>query len=361
MNNEHIYHTIKVSNFEKYTNSNKSIPAQIYESTPKLIKRQSDYKMSVTNFSMLFQLPIMVCPIVENLANTDPDATIFGVCLSYVGNDYPTRISYINDNGTPSPAVLPPSANNGTQDLRGFYYNIYYFETFIKMVNNALLASYTAFNAAHGGVHASAPYYIYNPDSGLFSLISEFSYSLIGACTIHHNQQLNRLFDNIRIFFNGFDQANFKDYTLLIENRNNTNAYALKGATIPVPPLNPAYLQMEQEFDSRYSFTNIKSVLITTTINIRQEVVPQEEIINAFTPPSRGVLTYFDINYTTEGGWRQPIFYVPKIYKWIDLLSTDDLNSFAVGAEIILFSGKVLPLNVPINSCASIKLLFEKK
>jgi len=355
---DHIYYTVQIDNNLRETGSDAPKLAHTNISTVNFIKHQQDYKLTVTSFELSGVIPIMIMPILEN-TNPNINDTIYGVCISYLGNDYAQRLIYTPDNKNILPR--PPVNNGGKQDYTTNYYNVYTFEKIVSLINIALLASYTAFNAVHPLVHGSAPHMIYNSETGLFSLICEYSYTDLAKSKIYFNTHLMAIFDNIRYEFQGYDQPNFKVCEIMVYNKNYENSYVLKGQTLPVPPANPVYIEMKQEYDTRYLASNIKSIFFTSnSIQTRPEFVPFGQI-RAFNPNIKNILSSFDIVYESgKISWREVIYYAPFIYKWINLISNQSLNDIQLSINLLLFNGDTIPFYIPINKNVSIKLLFEE-
>ena len=353
-----IYYTLQIDNNYREKGSEEPILAETTINTVDFLKHQQDYNLTVTSFELYGVIPIMLFPILEN-TNPNINDSIYGVCISYDGNDYPQRVIYDPDNNY----ILPnaPVNNGGKQDFSTNYYNVYTFEKIAALINTALFIAYGNFNAVHGGVHGTPPWIIYDKGTGLFSLIAEFSYSLAGAAKIHFNVLLIQLFDNFRYVFNSYDESNFKACEFIIENKYNTNAYAIKGATIPAPPLNPDYLEMCQEYDTRYLFSNIKSIFFTSnSIQTRPEYLPFGQA-NSFNPNIKNILASFDILYESgKISWREVIYYIPFVYKWVNLVSNQSLNRLQLSINLLLFNGDVIPFYIPSNKMVNVKLLFEE-
>ena len=384
---EHIYFNSRIDNI--YAGDETPKLCSTNQKTGTILERQKDYEMAITFFRCNGDIPIFFCPIEEG-GNDQINKTNYGICFTYAGIDYPKRLLYTFEGvpGTPSiPLPKSPNGNNGTQDFTTGYYAVYTFQHFINMTNTALQGAYNDFNAAHPGVHNSAPWFQYNPVSGLISLVCEFSYSTAGAAKISMNALLYNYYEAIRVFYNGFNEPNFKDYTFQIVHLiGNQNGYALPGAPIVAPPANPAYLIFTQEYDVRFLWQNITSLLITSpSIQMRSEYLPSAinpniGIINPLLPPFPAsgvkpdlstfnpnfnqVLSYFDIFYEPgRVSVREPIYYNPQVYKWIDLIGDASLNQMAINVYIILNNGVVIPLYLQseANNGFDIKFEFRKK
>ena len=367
--NEHIYYDIRIDNQSTPTNSSASTDTSFNKQTNQILPRQSDYEMAVSFWSLRGQIPIFVCPILGG-NNAFINDTPFGVCFSFGTDDYPVRIIYSSDSVV-NVLPRPPSQNNGIQDNSTTYYYIYTFQKFITLINSAITTSYNQFNAVHPGIHASAPQFQYDSITGLISLVAERSYSQPGGALLNVNALLFNYIEGIRVNFNGYNKNNFKDFNFIFDELPfNQLGFSVPPNTITNPP---AFNKYSQEYDLRYLWCNIKSILITSnSISARGEYLPQTDnpnfinnVTNSFNPNTRSVISYYDIFLDSSGGnganWRQYLYYEPKIYKWTDLMSDSPLNNINVEMFIQLNNGELLPLSIPADAVATVKLLFRKK
>lgn len=370
---KHIYYDVRIDNSYNGTDSSASERCVYNSQTINILENQKDYQLAVSNWTLRGQIPVMIAKIVEG-TNTNINLMPFSVCFeSSTGVDFKQDLIYtppIINNSIPNPR--PPSENNGLQDNSNRYYHIYTFQLFIDIINNAFESAYQAFNAVNGGIHASAPWVQYNYENGHLSLIAEYSYSSGGnpnRAKVFCNALLFNYLESICVLFNGYNQTNGKDYqfdfTILT---GNVLAYAIPPNAITNPP---DYVQLQQEYDLRYLWCNVKQILITSSsISTRQEylapIVRPQAITqrnNSFNPSSLSLLSYYDILLDNQGGasWRQNIYYQPKFYKWIDLTSDGALNNINVEIFIQTNTGEILPLSLPSEANAHIRLLFRKR
>ena len=372
---EHIYYNIQINNI--YRNTEAPIVAQVNDQTSTILSKQSDYECTVTFWSLRGQMPVFICPVAEG-TNANINLTPFGVSYSFGGLDYPAQVVFVPETYLLSlPLPKAPNSNNGIQDLQTnpTYYYVWTFQDFLDMVNTALNTAYIAFNAVNPGVHNSPVWFQYDSETGLISLIAEYSYANQAGADVFCNYLLLNYFEAIQVYFFCYDQVNFKDFRFIMDHDfTNRNAYALPGATIPLPPAPPAYIQMQQEYECRYTWANIRSILFTSSsIQTRDEFIPQINNPNAFSnnqtnnfnPNFLNILSYYDIIFDSSGtsgaNWRQYLFYNPQIYRWLDLVSDDPLRSFNINIYLQLTNGQLVPLLLPVNNSVDIKLLFRKK
>ena len=363
-NQDHIYHDVRIDNL--YVNSEVPKLAATNFNTSEILDHQCNYKLAVQGFDIKLLTPVFICPIKEG-TNNNINLTNFGVCISYSGSDYSSPVIFVPENLS---ARLPkaPINNDGLQDLSTDYYSVYTFHAFLDMINTALLTAYNAFNAAHGGVHSSAPYFIYNAVTGLMSLIVDASYADNGTTKIYLNILLLNYVENIPMIFQGYDQPNFKDLYF------NIKSYGNNGYPVPSDPT-PQKLEFMQEYDGRFLWCNLRSIVLTSSsIKAGPEFLPnainlnsfsaQGKNTNSYSPNFRNILSYYDVVVDTSGNqgcnWRQNIYYQPNLYKWIDLTSNNPLNSINLEIYYVLNNGQIIPAYIQSGQTCTIKLLFRK-
>jgi len=389
---ETIYYNLRIDNPIDGVDNSASANCVYEKQTQNILEKQSDYEMAVDHWTMRANLPILIATINQG-TNTDINAMPFSVTFSFttggVTTNYRTFLTWTpdfafsaaNPNRT-VPLPKPPSENNGIQDVYTSpnYYYCNSYQKFVDVINTALTASYTAFNAAHGGIHGSAPFLQYDPIIGLFSIVAETSYATTPVrASIFVDALLYKYIDTIETLFNGYNQPFGKDYQIDFKLKDgDSNAYALGNhyaGAVPNPQTTPpAYIIMAQESDSRYLWSNIKQILITSSsISVRNEympyiVFPQQitQTQSSFNQPTESVISLVDYNYaspsySTQSSKHRDIFYQPKYNKWMDLLGGNALNNVAIEVFFITEDGFRLPLNIPNKSSVSMSFVFRRK
>lgn len=310
-----------------------------------------------------------------NTVNDNRDLCDLGLCLSINGNDYPSNIYYIPDKKSANEPngyfnkTKSPKDNNGIQDnTTNSYYFAYSFNVFVNMVNNALKNSIDNLNLAEG-LSIEAPY-IFLKDK-LFSLIIPYSF-VTNNIDLYFNTLLGDFISGLRFLFIGGNEKNFKSLKLIINNDNYVNSYVKPGETLPVPPADPLYLEYKQEYSSLYRFNEIVSIVLTSNfIRTRNEYYPRIGNPNSYTQTGKSsndfntgtsnILSIFDLlDDSNNITWREPLYYQPSIYKWIDLISDDPLNKIDCEAFFETKKGELLKVSMDVNTQSNIRFLFER-
>ena len=371
---ENLYYNLRLDNISNPANVGGDIRAQQIIKTGEILHHQSDFRVAIDFFSLRPTIPIFYAQIVEG-NNNDIYAMQCGLSFrDAAGVFYPSRLVFIPDISS-GLVNLPksPFQNGGLQDFSTRFYAVYTIWNMLDMMNNALQASYISFNAINPGIHSSAPFWQYNSETERVELVYEESYySGANRARLYINAQLQNFFNATRIVFNNAqgDPLNFSDFQQLLDS-NNALPYALPGATLPVPPLAPAYRIIKQEYDALYFWCNIKSILFSSSsISTMPEYLPSAYNPNTvvssnyqtFNQPSRSILAYYDIIVGGTGvDWRQNFYNSPNYRKWLDLEDDGTLNSLNLTMEIQLTNGVTLPMFIPINGTIDVKLVFQKK
>jgi hypothetical protein len=152
---ENIYLDILMTNVNNENTS--PIPINYYavRDTP-IIKTPSDYEMSIVRFSLdTTTLPVIVPIIQYNQSNTD--LTIYSVTLEYddpSGNTFTEQQYFIYESQNKSIAVPPPPSqqSNGLQSNANTYYNIYNYQYWIYLVNNAFNTCFASLLSSAGSL-----------------------------------------------------------------------------------------------------------------------------------------------------------------------------------------------------------------
>ena len=289
--NQHIYYNLAIENaFNGVDNGNTN--DCVYEKqTANILTKQSDYELCVDSWQVRAKLPILICPIKEGALASNINLTPYSVTYEFttggVTTNYRTELIYLPDpkftDPTQGPLPKPPDQNNGIQDLltnHGYYWLTKY-NTMVKMINTALTTSYNLFNAAHGGIHSAPCHLQYNPQTGLFSIVSESSYATAAnPAKVYFETQLYKYIDTIPALFHGFNQPFNKEFQIDFEVRSgNSNAWVVGNPNcgiVPNPQTDPVdFIIIEQETDSRELWSNITQILVTSnSINVRDQYLP---------------------------------------------------------------------------------------
>ena len=218
MSNNYLYYTALINNDGSTIPANESNvePDFIFteDRTVSLLDNPEDYEVAVQSCMMdLKAIPVFIPTIKYNTNPTDLEKveTIYEVTLEYDGYSATTPIYFKPQDQT----ILLPNFLSGYANYKSGYYNLFNFEFFFTMVNEAIrttflklidvLTSYngalpTAFsNLGSSGLY-QIPYFIFDKESSLIFLNSPkstFSDSNSSHVNIMLNRALYRLFNSL--------------------------------------------------------------------------------------------------------------------------------------------------------------------
>lgn len=303
-----------------------------------LLNNPNEYFLSIVRFS----IPGQGIPIFFFRENK------YHVVLRYGGVDFQTPVIY-------SPNINPLLNDN----------TIYSYNSFITMINTALLTSFNALKVAFPGAPPTeAPYMQYNAQTLLCSLYCQQSYDPVvaGAPTIeiYFNNILYYFFDNFFIIRTGNQDPSYKDYKFVITNQRN-NAITSDINNPAITGGNP-YYKFEQEYSTTYNWNDTKTISFKSGLfpvaseyvrTGQNQTVASEKILTDFEPiqslsdPSgfRGVL-----QYQAQG-----------VYRLIDIASQNPLKSIDLQITYKDELGDDHDLYIPHGSSITVKIAFIKK
>lgn len=388
---EHIYYNLRIDNPLDGIDNATDQTTVFDRQTQPIVRKQSDYQVAVEAWSLRAQLPIFIATI-EQGTNTNINLMPFEVCYSFttggVTTDFLTQLIWTPDpkflNAAIAPLPKAPNDNNGLQDLLtnpGYYWCTKY-QRMVDIINTALTASYTAFNAAHPGIHAAACYVQYDAVTGLFGMVAPTSYATgANPAEVYFSVLLYKYIDTINAEFYGFNRPNSKEYRINFQlqageaNGWSTGNYYAPGtpaATVTTPP---ALIIMQQETDCRYLWSNIKQILLTSSsISVRNTYMPffsnpfqfTNRDFDAFNQNKRSVISYVDYNYASpspsiQSSLSRDIYYRPTYRNWQELTSDSPLTNVNLEIFYVTEDNFILPLNLPNKASCSVNLSFRKK
>jgi hypothetical protein len=352
---DRIYYNATLKNVESLNEF--SIPSE-YKDTRinAVLKRPKDYYLTIERFSFDgYNIPIAIAEIQTGQSN--PDLTIYSFTLRYNNaSDYQTFVIYVpNDIAISKPS--PPT----TARANSKYYFIYYYQDFLDMCNTALSTAFTNLKTANpGATQTEAPFFIYDFDTGLISLIVPYNYLAGDPIEIWMNGPTYRFFDGIPNQYNQLGNPNGKDYKFIIKYRLN-NAWAKPGGSIPTPPTNPDYLELKQEYFLS-GWDPLDNLLFQTAeIPVLSENVYSNT--DAFGAKSyKNIITDFKPIFDKRGSVRSVYEYFPTgPYRLINLKSDTELKVIDFTVTWLDKTGVEWDLSLFLNEGLSIKFLFILK
>lgn len=358
-----------------------SIPASIdaYNNQP-IIQNPDDYYASIIRFS----IPCLNLPLIKFIVQTNqPDINLgvysFTILKGYTENLPSGQAGYTSKSSqqfvefTPTisiPANQIPTTPVGAVQQNLPYYLVYDYLTFLNMWNTALaLADLELYPAS-----TTPPFFEYSATTQLITLYIPPIYKTDDTYIACNNQFLQYML--------GFPKINYtqsgQDNQFGIDNVLLTNLGNVSGKSNLLDPAG-AILYYGYEFQyTSYGYWNfLKSILITTTMNVNSEAVYNFNNANAITTNSlTGSTNQQNVNYINiledfipdlaipnGAGVANQIFtyFAQSLYRVFTFNQKTPLYKINLGISIVDTYGNIIPLTIPKGQSANFKIMFIKK
>lgn len=370
----HIYYNITLTNNDT-SESGVYPPVSFTETrnTP-FIDCPEDYNMSVVRFSLETPtLPVIVCqPVV---GSNDNQNLIYQVRLGWKPYDGVFTYQETIVQFVPSTNLVPaPSTPITLQDIENPYYNLYSYNAFILLINDAIERAYNAYPLNTFPAGSTTPFLSWDTGGNLAilsilqNLVSDTAGN--GTLTVAFNPALFTLFSS-------FNSYKYKDtltdniwYQLIVDNGpsaiTSSSVVTVAGATTTIYTY-----QVIQEYTTCPLWTPIDSIVFTTSmIPINPELVAAPVVYNnnqvfqsvGTNANLTNVLTDFIVPLTTGTEYKPSINYTPSAeYRLVSMFGTSPCSSIQVNVYYKNRFGTLVPLTLGFGSSASIKILFRRK
>lgn len=297
------------------------------------------------NFTIAkLSIPGSEIPLLLAAANT------YSVTLSYDGNDYQTFLDWGAADGSFIRTV----------------------NRVVETVNAAFAASFTALKAAHAGAPGTtAPWMVYDNNSRNLTIHVETLYSEVYAgppvIEIWVNLQLTHLLGVLHFsqFFSP-ELANGKaGQVAVVDLGFNREAFQFPTNAFGVTS-NALYLPQAQG-NCLNTISQLRGFVITSnSLNLRLEASNKSNLVDLTNEYTASDYTQFpaifDLSVANPGDSITDTYvYIPSLYRWLDVLSFQDINRIQFTAYFLLNDGNLYPVGIGIGRTMSIKFLFQKK
>jgi len=288
--------------------------------TAPLIKRQSDYDICVTDFS----IPTTTIPLLHFKSNNYYVALSYGLfCTSLI------------------PIVYDSTLTGRTDDQ-----NIYNIVQFIYMLNTTITTAWTALKALTT-VPGVCPYFYFNPITQLTSCVTDTNY-LVGTTPqvkIGFNLNLLRALEGFcySVSVAPLSSLGIRMYQLkLIDQKFNSDV-----------PSSGLYTNTQESFNLN-SFTDVVGLYIMTNLSIRNEWQDQST-------QKPILMEWFPEQLTLQSFHFNAIYHAETPYRQVSLISDDQINNLTCYVYYVLTDGTFNLVKLGPNSSAYIKLMFTLK
>lgn len=340
------YHNLSLTN-----TSTSPILAEIIDARgTTILENPSDWQVSVVRFQLDTSLIPLFRPVIPNPV-TFPLQTNLSVTLKY-GATYIQK--YVDVNSTEAK------------------YGVFDYGIMLENINQAFFQAYNQLKSLYPlSPQTAQPYLCLNPETGLISMYVESSYitGRLNAIQIGINHELQQLLDlpaeNIYPHSTAISQFEYelavRTYSKLIPPNGSRYGYPYI-----LNSINSDILEVSQEFSSLGEWSDIKSIIFTTTLlPIEAESVPTifDSVQNASTTNgSLNIVTDYELGHDNSQPTRGVINYFPSgEYRMADMVSSLPLSSINVTAYAQSYTGKTTEILLGTNTSFTMKLMFRRK
>lgn len=312
-----------------------------------LIDRPQDYYVSIVKFTVPLQsVPVQI--IKKLPASSDPNQTIFSITIQYGGMPYTVNLEYI------------PEEDVSVGSLT--YYFQYSYSAFIRMMNVALAQAVT--NASLAGTFAGSPFFKYDPNTQLISLIVPYSW----------RENASPIAGAPQVFVNSFLAQRiigmYQEYTNINTELSNRIYLIDKGYNYPsITGVTIQMLEMTEDFTALNYWGSARSLqFVTGTIPVVNEFVSaitRSSISNneSGTVKSRPILTDFTLteaNFAgSNRGWAT--FTNSGPYRLCDMNNSAALSKIDLSVYWVDYDNNIYPIVISDQDVLEVKLMFIKK
>lgn len=347
---DHIYYNVDFRN-NRGTKGPTKYSVQLSEP---ILDVAQNYHLAILRFSLpTSDIPFVYFRVQRGLTQTDPNLGVYKMTLRYDNTDFTSPVIYRSLQGDVFPVPPPPSQNGGEQ-IDSLYYNVYFVDNFLFMINQALAQCRDDLVAAYPALAPlEAAYYVYDPVTKFVNLIAPYDYFV----------------NDVQLFYNGslgvylFGQpAEYilqpdKLYRVLITpGPNFDNAYFPPAV---VPSLPPTFLTIKPNFSQIPYWGEMKGIVLRTNL------IPVRSEFSASSNNGKIVSSPLLTDYLVEnwdGTASNIVFNNIAPYRFIDLVSQAPLSQI----EVEVFWKDVREFLRPMtlytgDSTANLKLVFVKE
>lgn len=359
LENDNIYYNFEIRN-DPNVNDYGILCKKEIDLNQSLLSNPQDYYFTITRFSLSGKsIPLILIPIVEGVLQSNPNLTPWTVSLVWNNNVFTQNVIFSPENLNFT--VLPPSQNNGVQDLSNDYYFIYSYDSLCNYFNTALLNAYNALKTAFPMAPISQPpFFTFNPNNSLFKLYFDIQLSLAPIpVSIHMNNLGYLMFDNFQSnFFVNNPNLNLSYQFITKILPNNLNYVYVNGVFT-----NTAYI--EQNYSNMSYINSVKSIIfISNSLGTAKEITPSRSLNSSGILNGVPILTDFNVPNEKAGSLRERIEYSVNglgNYRLVNINSTNDIKKIDVQAFWMDNLGRIFPVYLYRNTFFSMKMLFINK
>lgn len=360
---------------------NELVPVQIQyydQRQSDILKNPCDYFLSIIRFRLpasdipvlLFQTTIQqYFPAIPT--SLSPNYGIYTFTLTYAGAPVPEVQQPVIFVTQELQVPVPPPVSISSPQQKTPYYYVYNYKHMVDMMNTCLTSILATMFA--GPPPFFPPYFIYDPDTKLISLIAPRSQVQPGGLLhIYCNFPMGNLIYAIKLIHQPLPIINGKEFEIPIT-LTQDNLYFPPGVTSPAttPPPSPGasdYVKLQAEYVNYVEWDPLKKIVITTSMPILQEGLSASNNFNSININSASsaylsILTDFIPDTNGQPGLISTQFnYLPTAeYRLISFNSTKPLSEIKFDVYWSDYTNTLYPFFILPGGNVDIKFLFRKK
>lgn len=353
---DNIYYNVIITNpmvFDQIDiNGNNDVIPAVYEEnrTQAIIADPSKYELSIIRFEIPgANIPLFVMPRV--ISGAPPPANLhltpLQFLMKYSGTTFAANLIYVpiaSNIFLPPPPPAPVPISNP-------YYWVYSYNHMLSMMNTTMATVFGQLKASFPGAPPTEPpYFIYNAETQLISMIAQKSYEGSGV-DVGMNGPMLRFVRGFELSFGkiqeiGNPNVNYSTFNIYDTGNNSYDA---------------THYEMKQEYVTLQYWNSFKNIVfITGTLPIQAEFIPElnGQGANNFRP----ILTDFEPILASAGDARSVLQYYPQgPYRMVSLQSTTPLTKFDVRVYWQDQENNLYPIILSPGMSLSIKFLFSRR
>jgi hypothetical protein len=361
----HIYYNISITNND-VTGLNPPPAIDFNETrTQPFINNPSEYFMSVVRFSLdTSTLPLMSPQPQVN--PTTPGDLVYSITLKKGNFSYQQYLNFI-----PQTLEIPqPPYPLSNSDVNSRYWELYSYQWWNNIVNNAFRDATAGLNALIGGV-VTAPFMIWDSSGYTAILNTDSAYFdqtpgvLAEPVYIYFNSPMWVLYSSYEAEYIGQSTniENGENFKLIVFNQQGQNEYTNTTTGI-------TYMQTYQEYSTSPLWNPIQSIVFTTNllpIVPEMTAAPTSYTGSGFQSSGNNAnltntLTDFEVVLEKGSEYKPTINYTPAgEYRLTDLFGTSPVNALNVNIYWKNRFGGLNPVTLSAGSSANIKMMFRRK
>ena len=328
-----------------------------------VLSNMQDWLLAVVRFKVpSTSIPLFVFEEIENPPGTFTSPYYVGFSI---GNTYATPLI--------QNIVFDPIYANTTAVNRPYSRFMYYYSSFLKMINDALLELFTT--AKTNGAYTALLNPFTDPEALYFELDNTTSYlklllpyvAATGSPFVNDgtNPYINiHISKKLFYFLAGFNSKclinpplPFMDHVLLISEPEVYNNIIDLPAYQTLPAR--SVIQIYEDYSCLYLWNKLSRLLFTTSIPIEQELIGVKgQDGNNF---QQTLLTDFEVIPNQNGNTRDYIFYFAEYPRYQNFTSNGDLRNMDLKIYFQTNDLETFPLMIPPGFESTVKIQFKRK